>query len=421
MTSILIADDHPNNLYLLESILKGNGYEVISAKNGAEALAAAKRTLPDLIITDILMPVMDGFELCRRWKADDTLHTIPFIFYTATYTDPKDEKFARSLGAERFIIKPQKPEVLVKEVREVLNESFSKKNGSPSAARPLGDEMEVLRQYNEVLFRKLEKKVLQLEAEIAERKTAEQQREAVIRELEQKNAELARFTYTVSHELRSPLITIRGFSGMIEEGVSKGTDVAELKNHIHRITGAVDRMEILLSDLLKLSRAGQSTGVREPIGLGVIAREVADLLDGPLAEHKVRVEIAPDLPVVVVDRARVREVFTNLLENSLKFLGSQPEPVISIGMTAGEDGPVFFVRDNGMGIDPRYLARIFNLFERLDGNLPGTGVGLPIVQRIIEAHGGKCWAESDGPGTGTAFRFTLPVAGAVSTDTNNTR
>jgi len=421
MTSILIADDNPANLYLLESILKGNGYAVISAKNGAEALAAAKKTLPDLIITDILMPVMDGFELCRQWKADAQLKKIPFIFYTATYTDPKDEKFARNLGAERFIIKPQKPEILIKEIQDVLDESFGVKSSSPSTARPLGDEMEVLRQYNEVLFRKLEKKVLQLEAEIAERKNAERQRVEVIRELEQKNAELARFTYTVSHELRSPLITIKGFSGMIEEDLAKGADAAELKNHIHRITGAVDRMEILLFDLLKLSRAGQGTGVREPIGLDVIAREVVDLLAVPLAERKARVEIAPNLPVVIVDHARVREVFINLMENSLKFFGSQAEPVISIGMITGGDGPTFFVRDNGVGIDPRYLSRIFNLFERLDGNLPGTGVGLPIVQRIIEAHGGTIRAESEGRGTGTTFWFTLPVAETIPTDNNNNR
>ncbi|OPY43764.1 MAG: response regulator PleD [Methanoregulaceae archaeon PtaU1.Bin222] len=118
MTRVLIADDNQRNLYLLEAIMKGNGFEVVSARNGAEALAAAKRDPPDIIVTDILMPVMDGFELCRRWKADPVLAPVPFIFYTATYTDPKDEQFARSLGAERFLIKPQKPDVLVAEIRQ---------------------------------------------------------------------------------------------------------------------------------------------------------------------------------------------------------------------------------------------------------------------------------------------------------------
>lgn len=121
MSRILIVDDNQKNLYLLEAILKGNGYEVTTATNGAEALAAAKDDPPDAIITNILMPVMDGFELCRRWKADERLNSIPVIFYTATYTDQKDREFACKIGVDRFIIKPQKPEVLADEIKEILS------------------------------------------------------------------------------------------------------------------------------------------------------------------------------------------------------------------------------------------------------------------------------------------------------------
>ncbi|MDV2482227.1 response regulator [Methanoculleus sp. Wushi-C6] len=169
MARILIADDLQPNRYLLESTLKGYGFEVTVTQNGAEALDAARSNPPDLIITDILMPVMDGFELCRRWKADERLRSVPFIFYTATYTDRKDELFARSLGAERFIVKPQRPEELVQAVREVLEENRK----SLSTREPAVDETEILRQYSEVLFRKLEKKVAQLEADIAERRKIE--------------------------------------------------------------------------------------------------------------------------------------------------------------------------------------------------------------------------------------------------------
>jgi PAS domain S-box-containing protein len=172
MTRILIADDNPQNLYLLESILKGYRFEVTSAKNGAEALDAALKNPPDLIISDILMPVMDGFELCRKWKVEERLKHIPFLFYTATYIDPKDEQFAKNLGADRFLVKPQKPEFLLQTVREVLEEAQQKAPVSP--AKPLGDEMEVLRQYSEVLFRKLEKKVMDLEGEITERRHAQE-------------------------------------------------------------------------------------------------------------------------------------------------------------------------------------------------------------------------------------------------------
>lgn len=173
MTRILIVDDNAQNLYLLESILKGYKYEVVSARNGAEALDLALENPPDMVVTDILMPVMDGFELCRRWKADGRLNNIPFIFYTATYTDPKDEKFALSLGADRFIVKPQKPDVLGRIVCELLEECRTR--DSEVSKKAFGDEMDVLRQYNETLFRKLEKKVLQLESEVAQRRQAQEE------------------------------------------------------------------------------------------------------------------------------------------------------------------------------------------------------------------------------------------------------
>ncbi len=161
MKRCLIVDDQEENLYLLETILKGNGYEVDRAGNGAEALEKARRQPPDMVISDILMPVMDGYTLCREWKADNALKHIPFVFYTATYTETKDEEFALSLGADRFLIKPQEPDVLIRMIREVMDESYSARQ---VAARPLGEEMEIFRQHNEILFRKLEKKMSDLEA-----------------------------------------------------------------------------------------------------------------------------------------------------------------------------------------------------------------------------------------------------------------
>ncbi len=171
MTRILITDDNAQNLYMLETVLKSQGHEVVSTANGAEALESALKSPPDIIVTDILMPVMDGFELCRRWRAHELLNRIPFIFYTATYTDLKDEQFALSLGADRFVIKPQQPEVLIKIVKEVLAKPRKARQGSPEKSP--GDETKLLKQYNEVLFRKLEKKVKQLEDVIAKQKRTE--------------------------------------------------------------------------------------------------------------------------------------------------------------------------------------------------------------------------------------------------------
>ena len=243
--------------------------------------------------------------------------------------------------------------------------------------------------------------------DLTDNKMIEQKREALIRELEQKNAELERFTYIVSHDLKSPLITIQGFAGMVEDDARKG-DTVQMKKDLLRITSAAVTMQTLLSDLLELSKVGRIVGPPEKIGMGTLAHEAVSLLAIPLAEHRVTVEIAPDLPVVEVDRTRTREVFVNLIENAIKFLGDRPDPVIRIGTERKAGIPVFFVQDNGIGINPRYLERIFNLFEKLDMGSPGTGIGITIVRRIIEFHGGKIWAESEGPGKGTTFKFTLP-------------
>lgn len=161
MASILIADDNGENRYMLEVLLQKNGFETLTAANGTEALEIARARRPDLIVSDILMPVMDGFDLCKEWKTDDELKATPFIFYTATYTEPKDVEFGLRLGADRFLIKPQEIEVLLQVFREVL----SGDGGAPAAIheRSLGEEMEILRHHNEALFHKLEKKMADLE------------------------------------------------------------------------------------------------------------------------------------------------------------------------------------------------------------------------------------------------------------------
>lgn len=178
MSRILAVDDESQNLYMLAALLQGHGHQVSTAANGIEALDSARVSPPDLVISDILMPVMDGFSLCREWKTDSRLSGIPFIFYSATYVDPKDEEFALSLGAERFIRKPQDPVVFVRLVDEVIEEGRTRK--IPPAVRPLANEKTYFKKYNEALIRKLEDKLTQLqeanrllEKEIGERKRVE--------------------------------------------------------------------------------------------------------------------------------------------------------------------------------------------------------------------------------------------------------
>jgi len=193
MTKLLVVDDNQQNLYMLQVLLSANGFKVELASNGAEALERARRAPPDMVISDILMPVMDGFALCRAWKGDERLKDIPFVFYTATYTDPKDEDFALSLGAERFIVKPVEPDKFLALLRDIIETHTAGKLVAPR--EPMAKEAEYYEHYNATLIRKLEDKVMQLEEAnralelgITERKQAEQ----VLRESEERFATIFR-------------------------------------------------------------------------------------------------------------------------------------------------------------------------------------------------------------------------------------
>ncbi|MBX7186054.1 MAG: hypothetical protein K1Y01_13000 [Vicinamibacteria bacterium] len=234
------------------------------------------------------------------------------------------------------------------------------------------------------------------------------ERQRLISELETKNSELERFTYTVSHDLKAPLVTIRGFAKLVEQDASEGR-VEQLRGDIQRIQRAAETMGVLLNQLLDLSRIGRVVGPPESRPLGPLILEAAQRVPDI---DVMKLTVAGDLPTVAGDKVRLLEVFENLLGNAVKFRGDQPAPRIDVSLRPGPE-PVIVVSDNGVGVDPRFKDKIFELFERLDKKTPGTGIGLALVKRIVEFHGGRVWVESSGiAGEGSRFCLTLPKAAA---------
>ncbi|HYW81153.1 MAG TPA: ATP-binding protein, partial [Thermoguttaceae bacterium] len=250
------------------------------------------------------------------------------------------------------------------------------------------------------------RKILAFVRNLTERKKAEQERITLIATLESQNAELERFTYTVSHDLRSPLITINGYVGMLRQDLAEG-DSKQVEEDLSRISNATDKMDHLLRDVLELSRIGRLVNASVEVSMGNLVREAIESVNGQLQESGVQVEIAPALPVVFGDRLRLTEMLQNLIDNAVKYMGDQPEPRIDIGWRRDGDETVFYVRDNGIGINPRYHEKVFGLFDQLNQKMNGSGIGLALARRIVEVHGGRLWVESEGPGHGSTFCFTI--------------
>jgi len=241
---------------------------------------------------------------------------------------------------------------------------------------------------------------------LVQRTRIEKEREDLIAKLEAQNAELERFTYTVSHDLKSPLITIKGFVGVLRQDLAEG-DLEPVQDDLARISNAADKMDQLLRDLLELSRVGRLVNPPEDVPLEELAHEALELVGGQAEQNGVQVEISPNLPVVFGDRLRLLEVLQNLLDNAVKYMGKQSQPRVEIGSRRDGNQTICYVRDNGIGIEPRHHERVFGLFDQLDQKVEGSGIGLALVKRIVEVHGGRVWIESEGLGHGSTFCFTI--------------
>jgi signal transduction histidine kinase len=288
-----------------------------------------------------------------------------------------------------------------KQLTKKLQQELTERQAAEQAVRELNTELE----------QRVQDRTAALTKEVAERKQAQSDRERLITELKAKNVELEQFSYTVSHDLRAPLITIRGFLGLVEKDAVAG-NIERVRGDMARIIAATEKMERLLTELLELSRIGRMMNPPQAVPFDEIAREAVELVRGRITERSIAIEIAPGLPVVYGDRTRLVQVMQNLIDNSTKFMGDQMKPRIEIGLAKyAEDGkPILFVRDNGIGISAQNQGKIFGLFNQISPGTEGTGVGLALVKRIIEVHGGEIWVESQGSGQGTTFSFSLPLA-----------
>jgi len=226
-------------------------------------------------------------------------------------------------------------------------------------------------------------------------------------ELKKKAEELERFTYTVSHDLRSPLISIQGFAEMLRKDLEQN-ETEKVKSDLKFIENSATKMDRLLTDTLQLSRIGRFVNPPENVPFGKIVQEALEQTAQQIKSSGVEVSVAEDFPAVHVDRMRIVEVLVNLITNSINYMGEQPNPKIDMGYRVDDTETVFFVHDNGVGIDKSQHEKVFELFYTVDKSGKGTGAGLAIVKRIIEVHNGKVWIESE-KGKGCTVCFTLPV------------
>ena len=234
-------------------------------------------------------------------------------------------------------------------------------------------------------------------------------RKQVEKALQEKNDELERLTYTVSHDLKSPLITFKTYLGYLEQDIAKKQG-DRITQDLGFMSSATDKMAEMLEDILELSRVGRVEAAPVRVTFRELVDEALASARGLIAQKKVDVRVVQANVVFFGDRLRLAEIWQNLIENAVKYMGDQTAPRIELGAEVQAGTTVLYVRDNGMGIDPRHKDKVFGLFDKLDPKSEGSGLGLALVKRIVNMYGGTVWLESDGPGKGTCFKFTLPGA-----------
>lgn len=416
---ILIVEDSATQRQMLQHTLEKHGYAVTTAVNGRDAWTRLATIAPTLVVTDILMPEMDGYELCRALKSDARFTAIPVVLLTSL-SDPKDVVAALECGADGFIGKPFADDYLLSRIRGVIaNRDLRERDKQERGVEIVHDGhahlitaerrqiLDLLLSVYDVAMRRnadlvqAQASLRRLNAEL------EQNVRDRTRRLEESNKALETFCYSVAHDLRAPLRSIQGYLSLVRE--SAGSAQEPTCDFIDRARAAGDRMDRMIVDLLAYGRVSHADLPMEWVELKTETdRIVAEFADD-IARRRAVVTVNADAKRLWTSRVLFAQILSNLLGNALKFVRAGEIPRVEIEARAAPDGGVrLAVRDHGIGIDLAYREKIFRIFEKLHTEpFPGTGIGLAIVQKAVARLGGTVRVDSE-PGKGSHFIVDLP-------------
>ncbi|SKC85947.1 ATP-binding protein [Ohtaekwangia koreensis] len=378
--TILMVDDKPSNLYALETLLDKPGRTFLSATNGNDALKFALNNDIDLIILDVQMPEMDGFEVAQILKLNKKTKDIPIIFASAEKKERQSIMKGFEEGGVDYLSKPLDPELTTAKVSVLLKIQLQKKE---------------LLEKNQSL-EKADAQIKKLNADLNKN----------LLQLEEVNKELESFSYSVSHDLRAPVRALAGFSKMLEEDYQDSLD-DEGKRLLGIIRKNALKMGTLIDDLLEFSKMGRKEIKKTMVEVQPMVKSISDeIVD--VNKYNAEVIINPLTPVQA-DQALLTQVWINLISNALKYSAKKEQPKVEVGSYTDKNEIIYYVKDNGAGFDMEYADKLFGVFQRLHkpNDFEGTGVGLAIVHRIVTKHGGRVWAEAK-PNEGAIFSFALP-------------
>lgn len=367
--TILVVDDVSTNRHLLTAVLTIDGYQVVTASNGPRALDMVAANQPDLILLDVMMPDMTGYEVCQRLKASPTTQHIPIIFISAL-DQTKDKVNAFSSGGVDYITKPFHPDEVLARVATHLT------------------------------LRRLQKELESTNTALAQN----------VAELEEKNAELDAFGHTVAHDLKSSVNMVVGYAEFLSD-VAHPPTPDELQNALRQVTRHALRINDITESLLLLATTHKQDVALEPVQMAAVLTHVSYRLHEEIQAQGATLTLPDSWPLVWGYAPWLEEVWLNYVSNGLKYGG--PRPQLHLGFTPlpAENQVRFWIRDHGPGLTPDEAQRLFTPFTRLhSARASGHGLGLTIVQRIITRLGGQVGVEST-PGTGSTFFFTLPAYG----------